>query len=235
MKSNLLGVMWVFFFNVFTVPSHAELVDNGSGLIYDTILDITWAQPAERTTWDDAKTWAAELTLGGVSGWRLPYISVAAGEGPSGMPVDCKTATEFACRDNEMGYMFYYNLSGTFREPILESGDPDLVLFPTLQSGEYWSGTDNAYEPRTAWNYLFLSGASIGNVGKHGLLNTWVVHDGNVGAVQAPVSELPVDAKYNINLHPEFKTFSWGQTKTEIEDILNISGLPQMGWVNSTY
>jgi len=79
MKARLLGAMCATIFSFISIPSHAALVDNGGGLIYDDVLDITWAQPDAQRIWDDANTWAAGLTLGGVSGWRLPYISVAAG------------------------------------------------------------------------------------------------------------------------------------------------------------
>ena len=105
MKSQLLGAVSAVLFGFTTLSANAELVDTGGGLIYDTVLDITWAQPdSTPLQWDVANDWAAGLTLGGVSGWRLPYISVAAGAGPfTGSPVDCNTATEVACRDNELG------------------------------------------------------------------------------------------------------------------------------------
>ena len=125
-KSRLLGAVCASIFSFISMSSHAALIDNGGGLIYDDKLDITWAQPDTLRTWDEANTWAAGLTLGGVSGWRLPYISVAAGAGPfTGSPIDCSSATELACRDNELGYMFYQNLGGTASSP----------LFPSLQSG----------------------------------------------------------------------------------------------------
>jgi hypothetical protein len=98
-----------------------------------------------------------------LTGWRLPYISVAEGAGPfSGAPVDCATATELACRDNELGYMFYQNLGGTLFQPILDSGDPDLALFPTLQSSNYWSGTE--FNSSDAWLFFFNNGL-LGLVG----------------------------------------------------------------------
>ena len=106
LSTQAVGAM-VMLFGAIQAPS-AALVDNGGGLIYDTVLDITWAQPDdEGRMWIDANNWASGLTLGGVSGWRLPYISVAAGAGPfSGMPVLCNEVSELACRDNELGYMF---------------------------------------------------------------------------------------------------------------------------------
>ena len=185
--SRLLGAVCASIFSFISVPSHAALVDNGGGLIYDSVLDITWAQPDTLRIWDDANSWAAGLTLGGVSGWRLPYISVAAGAGPfTGSPVDCSTATELACRDNELGYMFYQNLSGTFGQSILTSGDQDLAKFPSLQSSSYWSGTEYI-DSDSAWGFFFgFGGQGIGSQGSS--LYSWAVHAGNVGAVPIPAA-----------------------------------------------
>lgn len=185
-RSRLLGTVFVCTFSIISISSRAALVDNGGGLIYDTVLDITWAQPDALRSWDDAKTWAAGLTLGGVDGWRLPYISVAAGAGPlTGGPVDCSTAMEIACRDNELGYMFYHNLSGTLNQSILTSGDPDLALFPTLGDDYYWSGTQG--ESIYVWDFLFFKGLQLIAI-TPGADNSWAVHAGNVGAVPTPAA-----------------------------------------------
>ena len=82
MRTRLLGAINAGILILLSTTTSAALVNNGGGLIYDTALDITWAQPNTVRTWDDAKTSASGLTLGGVSGWRLPYIIVAAGAGP---------------------------------------------------------------------------------------------------------------------------------------------------------
>ena len=196
-KSPLLAAVCASLFSFISLPSHAELVDNGGGLIYDTVLDITWAQPRSTriATWEAAKTWAAGLTLGGVSGWRLPYISVVAGSGPLPgnphptaceidwnelyCPVYCNTATELACRDNELGYMYYHNLSGTRRQSILTSGDPDLALFPSIQTDSiYWSGTE-AYNSRT-WIFFFNDVNGGGQTDGIFGVRAWAVHSGNV-------------------------------------------------------
>ena len=77
-------------------PAHATLIDRGSGLIYDDVLDITWLQDAGfggNRNWDDAVVWADTLSFGGFDDWRLPSISVAGGLpiGSSLAPVDCST------------------------------------------------------------------------------------------------------------------------------------------------
>jgi hypothetical protein len=157
----------------------AAIVDNGDGLIYDDVLDITWAQPSDDANdWNSAKAWAEGLRLGGVSGWRLPYTSVGAGEGFSTNPVKCSIASELDCRDNELGYMFYHNLSGTFDQPILTSGDPDLALFPTLQSSDYWSGTSGDIADATGWAFDFFQGTQF--TGRNQPFLSWAVHAGNV-------------------------------------------------------
>ena len=172
-KSRLLCVVCASIFGFISMSSHAALVDNGGGLFYDTVLNITWAQPDAERTWDNANTWAAGLTLGGVSGWRLPYLSVAVGADPlTRNPINCRSATELACRDNELGYMFFHNLSG----------NPDLAPFPTLLSKNQWSGSwdDSHY----AW--IFYEGFQ--GVGRKEIYEFYslAVHSGNVGAVPIP-------------------------------------------------
>jgi len=188
-KLSLLGAVLATICSVISMPSSAALINNGGGLIYDDVLKITWAQPDTFRSWGDANAWAAGLTLGGVSGWRLPYISVAEGAGPfTGDPVDCNTATELACRDNELGYMFYHNLGGTYKESILDSGDPDLALFPTLKSQGYWSGTE--FDSSFAWKLIFHSGElSLDGTGEvnYGVHN-WAVHAGNIHPIPIPAA-----------------------------------------------
>ena len=68
----------------FTGTPQASLVDNGNGLLYDTVLDITWLQDANyaKTSgystnnngamdWNSANTWATTLDYQGITGWRL--------------------------------------------------------------------------------------------------------------------------------------------------------------------
>ena len=45
MKSRLLGAVCAVLFTFTTLSANAALVDNGGGLIYDDVLEITWAQP----------------------------------------------------------------------------------------------------------------------------------------------------------------------------------------------
>lgn len=62
---------------------NAALVDRGVGMIYDTVLAITWLQDTNytqtsgyhsdgRMRWNDAASWANQLEYGGLTNWRLP-------------------------------------------------------------------------------------------------------------------------------------------------------------------
>ena len=200
MKSRLLVAICACVVTLITTSTNAALVDNGGGLIYDDVLDITWAQPDTQRTWDNANTWAAGQTLGGVSGWRLPYISVAAGAGPfTGSPVECSTASEVDCRDNELGYMFYQNLSGTASSP----------LFPTLESGGYWSGTE--FDSFNAWTFGFSTGGQD-NDGENNSGYAWAVRTGDVSATVVPVpakDDIVVDFGADLGLWARMNDTSW--------------------------
>jgi len=182
MKLRLLGVLIAVFFLFLSTAPSAALVDNGGGLIYDDVLDITWAQPDVRRNWADANTWASGLTLGGVSGWRLPYISVAAGGGPFENPVVCDLATEEECRDNELAYLFFHDFGGSFGQPIPPNGDADvLALFPDLSVAQvYWTGTE--FDADDVWEFSFFNGGQ-GREDKFQSNSVWAVHDGSVGGL----------------------------------------------------
>jgi hypothetical protein len=73
-RSRIFSTLCCCVFTLITTSSSAELIDRGGGLIYDSDQNLTWAQDARMFSgkWDDAMTWAEDLVLGGVDGWRLP-------------------------------------------------------------------------------------------------------------------------------------------------------------------
>ncbi len=170
----------------FVGSASAVLIDRGPELVYDTVLDITWTRQAGDgvgRSWVDSVAWAAALDFGGFNDWRLPWASVSAGAGPTNIVVNCGTATELQCRDNEMGYMFYYNLDG-------DLGD-DKTGTVTAAGGEmltgiapfYWSGTD--FNGFFQWSFFFVTG----NQAPDGLLSelsAWAVRPGDVGVAGVP-------------------------------------------------
>jgi hypothetical protein len=79
-----------------------------------------------RMEWDTAKAWIAAMNNAdggtgylGFNDWRLASMSVVGGvPAVSAYPVvDCSTSSEPDCQTNELGYMYYYNLTPSTDPP----------------------------------------------------------------------------------------------------------------------
>ena len=83
------------------------------------------------------------------------------------------------CRSNEMGYMFYYNLGGTFT--VNETGNRSILN--NIQD-VYWTSTvwPNASAP---WTFNFNGGATSTQAGEVSM-SGWAVREGDVTAVPEP-------------------------------------------------
>jgi PEP-CTERM motif len=172
----------------------ATLLDRGPDMVYDDVLNITWTRDAglsgQLLPWADASAWAAGLVLDGIDGWRLPYASVAAGAGPIttlAVGVPCTGsggADEVACRDNEMAYMFYYDLGG-----VLKVGNQTSLSGQMLAGIRelYWSGTEFVPDI-SAWYFTFLFGRQDVNSEPAFQIFAWAVHPGDVAAVPEPAT-----------------------------------------------
>ncbi len=142
----------------------ATLVSRAGGLaVYDTDLDITWlsdfgyfipSQGFHSATGPlfRAVQWLGvinTLQVAGVSTWRLPTGVLSCPQG---------------CASSEMGHLFYNELGGTFNQPILTSGDPDLALFSDIElpneGQNFWTSTG---APAAAKNltYSFQAGVQV--------------------------------------------------------------------------
>jgi len=203
-KSQLLSAVCAALFTVITVSAHASLVGRlpltpgGTDFqaAYDDVLDITWLTDASLSgSWE----WANQVGFArgldtanylGFDGWRLASMSVAMGL-PRGTTngtfslVDCSSATEVACRDNELGYMYYYNLAsvtGPDKTGTHTIGD---VTLTDVQSF-YWSGTE--FNLLNAWYFNFLTGIQINPGGKNGGQYGWFVRSGDVSSVPLPAA-----------------------------------------------
>jgi hypothetical protein len=181
----------------------ATLLDRGPALVYDDVLNITWTRNASlpgssALFWGEANAWAANLVLSGYDDWRLPYSNVSAGSGPTIEGVFCDLVSELACRDNEMGYMFYYNLGGVLGDVKLGT---QLALGGEVLMGIqpiHWAGT--ASSNFEAWYFVFGVGPPGGGSGGYeGIadgaeLSAWAVRDGDVAAVHEPSTLLLLGA-----------------------------------------
>ncbi|MEY3760233.1 MAG: hypothetical protein RIR39_1724 [Pseudomonadota bacterium] len=144
--------------------AQAALFDRGSGMVYDSTLDITWTADANLAktsmTWGDAVAWAGTLELGGQSDWRLPTLSLGAGNQA----------------DNEMGHLFDVDLAGAATHGVIN-----------IQDLNYWSGTESS--STEALSFAFKDGTQSTS-DKGSIFYTWVVHNGDV----SKMSPIPVPA-----------------------------------------
>ena len=192
-KSCLTVLLCALVFGVLSTTANAAFIGRletspGSGVFqayYDDILNITWTTNANingTDTWDNQLTWAAGLNIDGVTGWRLPNMDV---NGDSTI-VNCVTASQADCMDNEYGHLFNYGKDTTKGNGIVPG--ISITPFTNVQSDIYWSGT--ASDEFNTWTYRFDSGANL-------LVNSeessnprfaWAVHAGDVSAVPVPAA-----------------------------------------------
>ncbi len=169
----------------------ATLFDRGGGLIFDDVLNITWLQDANLANqtffWQGAVDWADTLVFQAFDDWRLASMSVSGGlpTGSAASVVDCSSATEVACRDNELGYMFHQNLGGVFGNNLTGNQMVGGVTLNNIQSA-YWSGTEFAPNPSSALGFSFVSGGQFIFVKDNSSLFAWAVRPGDVLAAPVP-------------------------------------------------
>ncbi len=164
----------------FGIPAvaSASLIDRGDGLIYDDALDITWLQDAslggDRSR-EGAVNWADEFVFRGLDDWRLPSMDV---NGDTDV-VDCRDVSEVVCRDNELGYMFYHNLDGSFGDDL--TGDQGFI--EGIQPF-HWSSTVFDPDSDIWWGFRFRGGDQGGVLLDSAA--TWAVRSGDVSPTPVP-------------------------------------------------
>lgn len=190
MKNKILAAILIL---MGPFAANADLIDRGDGLIYDDVLDITWMQIANLAagsslddgggtfgddpsidgllTWNNAVTWVDNLVLGGFDDWRLPTMDANV----DSIVVDCSDATESACRDNELGYLYYYGLAGTGDLTGVQDSFTGILF-------RYWGSNEAVLD--SAWTFDFVGGIQ-GPVPKDGDANNnpagaWAVRSGDV-------------------------------------------------------
>lgn len=174
---------------------------------YDKALNISWlananANPEPDSQWgipgfatfDEATSWAANLNVGGVTGWHLPTINIDAcgPDDPNELTISGSCGYNVDPTTSQMAHMFSVTLGNT-SIPHLDDGTltntgpfSNLMAFGYWFSKGYttWQGNQQDFE---GWRYSFHAGRQD-PVGKSMELHSWAVHDGDVGAL-APVPE----------------------------------------------
>jgi len=160
--------------------SEAALVSRLGGLaVYDTDFNITWLADANANgyiNWQTAKDWAAGLNVGGYTGWRLPTALNPDLTGP---------CYGFNCTDSELGHLYYTELGVTQGRDITSSTSPYLALFTNVQNNFYWSSTEYAPDPNSAWDFSTFTGPQHYNPKNTGS-NAWAVRTGDVASTSVP-------------------------------------------------
>jgi PEP-CTERM motif len=170
---------------------------------YDTALNITWLADANYAktsgydddgdmTWVAARTWASNLSVNGVTGWRLPtHVDTGAAGcdwGSSG--ADCGYNVDTST--SEMAHMFFVTLGN---KAYLDTagnvqsgwGLTNTGPFSNVHSNVHWSGVEYAPSTGYAWYFHTYNGFPYFS-DKRDRLAAWAVRPGDVAAVPEPES-----------------------------------------------
>ena len=139
-KSHLIGALNAVVFACISMSFRATLTYVlGGQAVYDSDADLTWLANANAAGtmmgWVTANAWAAGLTVGGVTGWRLPDTlqpDSSCGSQSGGNSYGSN------CTGSEMGNLFY-NILGNTSGSLSNTGP-----FSNVQSDYYWSSTEFA-------------------------------------------------------------------------------------------
>ncbi len=167
---------------------------------YDDVADLTWLADANANgamNWATANAWAAGLDVAGVTGWRLPDTIDVGNDGATytnvyqGVDYGYNITTHSELSNmfyNVLGNTAFYDTSGvatgcTAPNYCLTNTGP----FSNIQSGIYWSATEYAPSPTSAWVFSMDFGNQGFNV-KTVTNYAWAVQSGDVSAVPVPAA-----------------------------------------------
>ncbi len=194
---------------VLSTNVNAALIERlGGQAYYDDVADLTWLADANyaytsgyvdtistfyadgKMKWADANEWAAQLTVGGVDGWRLPDTL----QPDESCSIQSGASAGFNCTGSEMGNLFYNVLGGSAQVGLTINHNTNYELFTNIQY-YYWSATEEnagpAYDADAAWFFDILSGSYVGSQylsAKSNHFSAWAVQSGDVSAVPVPAA-----------------------------------------------
>lgn len=180
-KIYFIGIFLAVF--GFSTLASATLQNNGNNLVYDTDRNITWYNPnLSAMSWDQAMAWAESLTVGGVTGWRLPSAFNEDGSYPY---------HGYGVVESELGHLYYEELNNSAYGPLTNT-EP----FANLQPVIYWSSTVTTQYAGNAFAFNFNTGEQ-GHANKNltTSFSAMAVHSGNVGTPPVPIAEVIIDIR----------------------------------------
>ncbi len=131
---------------------------------YDTALDLLWLDaPKTYMNWNVATAWAAGLTVGVETGWRLPTIMDTGTPGCNFSVSGTDCGYNVQTSGSELAHLYYVTLGNLARwspsnTEQLDYGLVNTGLFQHLQSFKYWSGTEYAPDTSSAWYFRTSDG-----------------------------------------------------------------------------
>jgi len=166
--------------------------NNTADAYYDTVLNITWLANANASAGsafdtgndgllllNDARTWASQLVVGNVRGWRLPEVPFYL----YGSSLGCSSCT------NELTTLYHDTLGNLYANQS-GGGLTNTGPFVNLASGAgfYWVDTPE-HLSWYAWQTSMDGFGEGGALSGYGPLRAWAVHDGDVGVAIAAIPE----------------------------------------------
>ena len=192
----------VMFYLLGISSASATLIDRGPNLVYDDVLNITWTRNARlpgssNLTRAQAQAWVENLVYAGFDDWRLPLISVN-GEplfppesfAPFAIGKACNGLSdpeprydlqgEAQCRNNELAYMFYYNLAGIFGnwKGSTQTAVGGQVI--TDIQDVYWSAKAHEVPGQINWFFGFGGYQDVFSECPNCTFDAWAVRNGDI-------------------------------------------------------
>lgn len=84
-----------------------------------------------------------------------------------------------------MGHLFYIDLGVTAGDPITSSTSSNYALFSNVKATSYWSDSEYAPSPNSAWFFYAFNGYQFNNY-KYAQIYAWAVRPGDIAAVPVP-------------------------------------------------
>jgi hypothetical protein len=187
--------------------AQATLIDRGNGMIYDSDQNLTWLQDANyaatsnfdsdgRMNWNSATGWAAGLSIGGYTDWRLASVTDSGNDGCNFSYTGTDCGYNVDTSGSELAHMWYETLGNKARYDTsgngpqlnwgLTSTSADGVDILNLQSLYYWSGTEYAPNTNNAWGFNTNNGRQRNTSKGPAEFYAWAVRSGDVAAVPEP-------------------------------------------------